>query len=136
MTANLVSNAQVLKLELAGPIQNGPSTKKLHHFERKRKITCDTGHVTHDMWHVTCNTWHVTCNIWGGRWTFSQNVRSLAQTVWEWRCLEYLEEKDEWINEWINHKSYGTQILGEGSPPPTCHVSWVTFYLSHVMCHV
>ena len=39
------------------------------------------------MWHMTCDTWHVTCDTWhvtgGGRWTFSQNFRSLALLVWD-----------------------------------------------------
>ena len=59
----------------------------------------DTWHVTCDMWLLTCDMWHVTH---GGMWTFSQNFRSLAQMVWEWRCLEDLEENDHWINEFIN----------------------------------
>ena len=41
-------------------------------------------------------TWHVTL---GGRWTFSQNFRSLAHTVWEGRCLEDLEEKDDHMSQ-------------------------------------
>ena len=55
-------------------------------------MTCDTWqmtheiwHVTSDMWHVTHDMWHMTCDMWhathGGRWTFSQNFRSLAHTV-------------------------------------------------------
>ena len=52
---------------------------------------------------MTCDTWHVTCFMWhvtpGGRWTFSQNFRSLAHTDWEWRCFEDLEEKDMWLKE-------------------------------------
>ena len=32
-------------------------------------------------------------------WTFSPSFRSLAYTVWEWRCFEDVEEK---LNEWIN----------------------------------
>ena len=35
-----------------------------------------------------------------------------------------------------NHKSQGADVLREGSPPPTCHVSHVTCHLSHVNCHV
>ena len=68
------------------------------------KLACDcmTWHVTCDMWHVTCDKWHLTRDIWhvtlGERWTFSQNFRSPAHTVWKWRCLEYLEEKDHLMN--------------------------------------
>ena len=53
------------------------------------------------MWHVSCVTCHVT-PICG--WTFSQNVNSLAFTVWEWRCSEDISTKDEWPNELLNHK--------------------------------
>ena len=52
------------------------------------------------MWHVTCDMWHVTHR---GRWTFSQNFRSLAHTVREWRCLEDLEEKGS-LSKWVNDK--------------------------------
>ena len=48
--------------------------------------------VSREMWHET----------YGGSWTFSQNSRSLAHTVWEWRCLEDLKQKDHWLNEWMN----------------------------------
>ena len=51
--------------------------------------------VTSDMWQVTCNIWHVTHE---GRWTFSQNFRSLDHTVWDRRCLEDLEENYELIS--------------------------------------
>ena len=63
--------------------------------------------MTHDIWHVTRDTWHVThdtWDVWGG-WTFSQNFRSLALTVWDLGYYEDLEEKDEWINQLINHEA-------------------------------
>ena len=31
---------------------------------RRKKLTCDTWHLTRDMWHVTCDTWDVTCDTW------------------------------------------------------------------------
>ena len=45
------------KLDGVGPVDNRPSTNKLHHFvPPQKKVTCDTWlvtwHVTHDMWHV------------------------------------------------------------------------------------
>ena len=46
---------------------------------------------THDMWHVTI----------GGRWTFSKKFRSLAHTIWKWRCLQDLDEKDHSLYEWM-----------------------------------
>ena len=30
----------------------------------------------------------------------------------------------------------GAELLREGSPPPTCHVSHVTCHMSHVTCHM
>ena len=52
-------------------------------------------HLTCDMWHLTHDSWHVTH---GGRWTFSQHFWSLANTVWEWRCPQLV---NEWVNEII-----------------------------------
>ena len=55
------------KLDGVGPVDNRPSTKKLHHFVRKKKrkkiVTCDTWHVTCDTWR---DTWHMTCDKFGG----------------------------------------------------------------------
>ena len=64
-----------LKLDGVGPVDNRPSTDKLHHFVQRKKerkklhVTRDMWQVTPDTWHVTCDTWHVTCDmwhIWGG----------------------------------------------------------------------
>ena len=52
------NNLYVWKLDGVGPIDNKPSTDKLHHFVWK-KIN-DMWHVTCDMWHMTCDTWHMT----------------------------------------------------------------------------
>ena len=58
-----------LKLDGVGPVDNRPSTDKLHQFVRKKInkkiiVTCDTWHVTRDTWHVTCDMWHVTRDTW------------------------------------------------------------------------
>ena len=53
------------------------------------------GHMT---WHVTYDMWPVTV---GGRWTFYQKFSSQAVTAWEWRFVEYLEEKAALINLWV-----------------------------------
>ena len=47
-------------------------------------------HVTFDMWHATCDMWHMTKFTWWGGWTISENVRSLALRVLEWRCFKYI----------------------------------------------
>ena len=66
-------NLTPYKLDGVGPVDNRPSTDKLHHFVQKRRrkkrekkwhFTCDMWHVTCDMWHVTCDMWHVTCDMW------------------------------------------------------------------------
>ena len=92
------------KLDGVGPVDNRPSTNKLHHFVKKRTkkmwhMTCDTCHVTRDMWHVTRDTWHVTRL---GGWTFFKNFSSLALTVCDLWYYEDLEEKDELMNELMN----------------------------------
>ena len=48
-------------------------------------VTCDIKHithdnVTHDIIRMSCDTWHKTLRGW---WKLSQNVISLALTVWE-----------------------------------------------------
>ena len=47
------------------------------------------------MWHMILEMWHVPG---GGGWTFSQNARSQAFTVWEWMCFEDLEENGHLLN--------------------------------------
>ena len=77
--------------------------------------------MTRDTWHVTWrDTWHVTCL---GGWTFYQNFSSLAITVCDLWYYEYLEEKDDSINELISDKAVyriapatpGLLIMGFGS---------------------
>ena len=55
------------KLDGVGPVDNRPSTDKLHQIvwkKKKKKIaTCDIWHLTLDTWHVTRDTWHMT--HWG-----------------------------------------------------------------------
>ena len=64
------------------------------------------GHVSYDIWYVTCDMWHMTNDIGhmthNRLLTFCQSLRSLALTVWELWCFEYLEEKDDWLTESIN----------------------------------
>ena len=65
------------KTRRGSPVDDRPSTDKLHHFVQKKM---DTWHVTRDTLHVTHDTWHVTRDTFGG-WTFSLNFSSLALTV-------------------------------------------------------
>ena len=64
-------NLACIKTRRGSPVDDRPSTNKLHYFVWKKKkkkksdmwhVTCDTWYVTHDTWHMTCDTWHV----WGG----------------------------------------------------------------------
>ena len=74
-------------------------------------------HVTCDMWHVTRarDTWHVTC-LRG--WTFSQNFSSLARTVCDLWYYEDLEEKDDWLDQWINEKIYDKAVCRMAQATP------------------
>ena len=96
----------ILKLDGVGPVENRPSTDKLHHFVKKKEkihVTYHTWHVTRDMWHVTrCDTWQVTCLA---GWSFSQTFSFLALTVCDLWYYEDLEEKDELMNELINYEA-------------------------------
>ena len=57
--------------------------------------------MTCDMWHVICDAWHMTCC---GGWKFSQNFSSLALTICDLWYFEDLEEKADWLSDWINYK--------------------------------
>ena len=92
-----------IELDGVGPVDNRPSTDKLHHF------VCDMWHVTRDMWHVTRDMWHVTrdtghMTCFGG-WTFYENFSSLALTVCDLWYYEDLEEKADWMNQSMNEEA-------------------------------
>ena len=48
-------------------------------------MTCDMWQGTLDMWQVRRDMWHGGA---GGRWTFSQNVRSLSLMFWDRQCFK------------------------------------------------
>ena len=56
------------------------------------------------MWRVTRDMWHMTRDMFGG-WTFSQNVCSLALTVYDLWYYEDLGEKADSISQSVNHKA-------------------------------
>ena len=95
------------KLDKVGPLDNRPSTEKLHHFVKKNYMTCD-------MWHMTCVMWHTTydmCQVKDRGWlTLCKNCRSLALMVLVRRCLEDSRLKDEDIS--TNHQSVN-QLINE-----------------------
>ena len=95
------------KLDGVGPVDNRPSTDKLHKIVKKKRKK--EKKVTHDMWHMTCDTWHMThdtCHMtcWGG-WAFSQNFNSLALTVCDLWYYEDIEEKADLLTHWISHEA-------------------------------
>ena len=87
---------KLLKTWRGSFIDNRPCTKKNEKRE-KEKIAHDIWHLTWDIWHVTRDMWHVTLQTWHmtswGRWTFSQNISSLAFTVCEWRCSDLTNDE-------------------------------------------
>ena len=111
------------KLDGVGPVDNRPSTDKTNHFEeknKKKKVTCDTWHVTRDIWNVTCNMWHVTCC---GGWPLSQNFNSLALLICDLWYFKDQEEKAHWLNQWIN-EWFTRLIVEEPQLHRVCEILW------------
>ena len=127
-----------MKLDGVGPVDNRPSTDKLHHFVWRRRKKCYMWHVTHDMWHVTRDTWHVTRDTWHvtylGGWTFSQNFSCLALTVCDLWYYEYLEEKGSVAESVIDEAVHRTAPATPGlliTVPSSIRVSgWSANYSS------
>ena len=59
-------------------------------------------------WYVTGDTWQLTYERW---WTLCKNIRSLAMMIWDLWCFEDLEEKNNWLNQWINDGGVCTKAL-------------------------
>ena len=65
-------------LDGVGPVDNRPSTDKLHRFVQNFfffnmwYVTHYMWHVTWDIWHMTHDTWHVTCDMLRGVNIFSK----------------------------------------------------------------
>ena len=94
------------KLEGVGPVDNRPSTNKLHHFvERKNnKQKCD-------MWHVTCDTWHMTCDLSPVTrdMLFGVNILSnfqLPSCYCLWLMILWRFGRKNWLTDWL------TQLQG------------------------
>ena len=96
----------VKKLEGVGPIDNRPSTDKVHHFVPK--IIIKKWHVTHDILHVTRDTWHMTGDTWhAGAGEHSLKISDpwlLLFVIYDimkiWR-----KRLTDWINQWISDKA-------------------------------
>ena len=100
----------VQKLDGVAPLITDPPPTSSSSWSKNKwiYITYDTLHVTNDIWRMTPYMWHVTRDMQhmtgGGRWIFSQNVSSLTQTVWEWRCFEDFFWKAHLINQSVSDK--------------------------------
>ena len=44
---------------------------------------------------LTPDTWHLTHRTW---WRLTQHLKSLALTIWRWRCFEDIFKKDETVS--------------------------------------
>ena len=93
---------QPKKTRRGSPVDDRPSTNKLHHFVRKKKkVTCDTWHVTRDTWHLTPDMWHVT--RLGEVKILSKFQLSSSYLLWFmilWRCFR--KRLTDLINETMN----------------------------------
>ena len=92
------------KLDGVGPVDNRPSTDKLHNFvwKKNRHVTCDMRNVTRDRWHVTCDTWHVTSDmLWGFKILSKFQPPSSCGLgfIIFWRF-----GGKWWLTDWVNHK--------------------------------
>ena len=88
------------KLDRVGPVDNRPSTNKLHHFVKKKS---DMQHVTHDMWHMTHDMQRVTCDMVRGVNILSKFQPRSSSGLWLmifWR----LGGKG-WLTQWINDEA-------------------------------
>ena len=85
-TGEQIEVQYVFKTRRGSPMVTDPPPTKfttLSHFFPFSNAKFDTSHVTRD-------TWHMTCDMTGGG-------SSLALPVWEWRCLEDISTKDDWL---------------------------------------
>ena len=92
-----------LKLDRVGPVDNRPSTNKLHHLVKKN-VTCDIWHVTCDTWHMTRDMRHVTCDMLWAVNLLSKFQLPSSSGLWVmifWR-LGGKGSHSDWINEWMN----------------------------------
>ena len=63
------------KLYKVGPVDNGPSTNFLHHFEDKEKKIFFCLNIYIYEGQVTCDTWQLTNDLgWGGGGTVKEQA--------------------------------------------------------------
>ena len=87
----------IFKLDGVGPVDNKPSTKKLHHFVKKQK----TWQVTRDKWHMTPDRWHLTRDMRhmvGGEHSFKMSAPQLLR----FGIYSVLKILNKMMTQWIN----------------------------------
>ena len=88
-----------LKLDGVGPVDNRPSTDKLHHIVKKKKmwyLTRDTRHMTHD-------TWHMTHDMFGGVDILSKF--QLPSSYCLWFMILWRSGGKGWLTDLISDKA-------------------------------
>ena len=81
------------KLDGVGPVDNRPSTDKLHHSVQKKKKKKNS-----DRWQVTHDTWHVL----GGEHFLKISALYLLLFVIYDIMKIFRKRMTDWINEWMN----------------------------------
>ena len=124
------------KLDGVGPVDNRPSTNKLHHFKTKkidmRQVTCDMWHVTRDTWHMTHDMRHVTWDMLWGVNIFSKFQLPSSSGLWFmifWR-LGGKGSLTHSLNEWIN---YGGDCRTAPATPGLLKSAWNAELLKSMM---
>ena len=102
----------IIKLDGVGPVDNRPSTDKLHQFvkneeEKKRVWQIKNNKKKNDMWHVTRDTWHKTHDmrhvtydmLWGVNLLSKLQLPSSSGL---WFMIFWRLGGKGWLNELIN----------------------------------
>ena len=86
----------MVKLDGEGPVDNRPSPKNHPQAlcKKKKKIACDTWHVTHDTWHMTCDT------LWG---VDILSKFQLPSSYGLWFMISWRLGGKGWPTELMNH---------------------------------
>ena len=116
------------KLDGLGPIDNRPSTNKLHQFVQKKKKK----KKWHDMWHVTCDMWHVTWHVTHDMWyVWGVNILSkfqLPSSYGLWFIILWISGGKGWLNESMNKSMNDEAVYRTAPATPGLLISLVIEY--------